>query len=96
MNGDRIRITFADGRSLTGTETGVDDATWIPRPATNQGYDFLTVIKHRPQWPSMCNQTKILHGVDDVFYTETGEPVTLELLEPAPQPGPKLVRRDNA
>ena len=32
----------------------------------------------------------------DVFYTETGEPVTLELLEPAPQPGPKLVRRDNA
>jgi len=93
MNGDKIRITHPDGRTITGTEIGVDDATWIPRGPT-QGYDFLTVIRHRPQWPSMSNTCKILHGVDDVFYTEDGQPVTVETLEPAAAPqGPQLVKR---
>ena len=93
MNGDKIRITHPDGRTITGTEIGVDDATWIPRGPT-QGYDFLTVIRHRPQWPSMAAERTIYLDDENHWIDSLGQPVTVETLEPAAAPqGPQLVKR---
>ena len=92
MKGATIRITDETGKQLTGIVIDVDEPpdTTI---GTRTDLVAMATVRHRPQWPSMANQRTIYMDIGYHWYDSQARPITVETIQPAPNPGPQLVKR---